>query len=285
MKKALSLSIIIPVYNEAHRLNACLDAVAMQIVKPDEVIVVDNNSTDGSVKIAKSYAFVKLVHEKEQGLIPARDHGFTIAKGDILGRIDADSMIRPDWVSVVKSSFDDPKIAGVSGPGYSLLLPRIRKPMTTLWSELYFLWTLMFYRVPVVWGANMAIRSTAWETAKSQICPDGRTVHEDQDLSLILQADGGTIGFNKSMLFSSNTQAYHYFPKLMQYIIMRHTTRNYHRKRGTFEKLKFTKSRSYSFVFYVIGWPIIFIFILASFLSWPIDLIMKALGKQKEWLS
>ena len=144
MSKPLTLSIIIPVYNEEHRLRACLDAISNLELTPDQTIVVDNNSTDASAKIAESYDFVKVIKENKQGLIFARNRGFNSAKGDILARIDADSIVHTDWSKVLLDSFDESHYVGVTGPSYSLLLPRIRKPMTTLWSKLYFLWTHMF---------------------------------------------------------------------------------------------------------------------------------------------
>lgn len=285
MSKPLTLSIIIPVYNEEHRLRACLDAISNLELTPDETIVVDNNSIDSSAKIAKSYDFVKVIKENKQGLIFARNRGFNSAKGDILARIDADSIVHVDWSKVLLDSFDGSYYVGVTGPSYSLLLPRIRKPMTTLWSKLYFLWTHMFYRVPVLWGANMAIRRSAWNEIKNEVCLNDKTVHEDQDVSLLLQAHGGRLKYNDRLRFTSYSQAYHYFPKLIQYTIMRHTTRRHHRDLGTLAALRTDIPLPLSIFFYLIGWPIIFIFYFASFLSWPIDAYMKARGKQEEWLS
>ena len=285
MKKPLTLSIIIPVYNEERRLRACLDAIKLQKRMPDEVIVVDNNSTDSSAKIAKKYKFVTVLHESKQGLIFARNRGLDAARGDILARIDADTMIPPNWCDVLVNSFDDKNIAGVTGPSYSLLLPRIRWPMTTGWTKLYFLWTHIFYRVPVLWGANMAIRRTAWKAIRHDVCLDDKVVHEDQDISLLLQSKGGRLKYNDDLCFTSYSQAYHYFPKLVRYTVMRHTTRNYHRKRGTFATIQPDMSRLRSVICYTIGFPIIFLFFFGSFIVWPIDALMKAFGKQQEWLS
>lgn len=285
MNKPLTLSIIIPVYNEGHRLRACLDAIKALEIAPTEVIVVDNNCTDDSVEIAKSFDFVKVVNESKQGLIFARNRGLNTASSDILARIDADSIVTPNWSTVLLRSFDNERIVGVTGPSYSLLLPRIRKPMTTIWSKLYFVWTHMFYRVPVLWGANMAMRRSAWELIKNEVCLNDKTVHEDQDISLLLQAHAGKLQYNDNLRFTSYSQAYHYFPKLVQYTIMRHTTRNHHRQLGTLKKLNTDIPLILSFCMYAVGWPIIFIFFFASFISWPIDAFMKARGKQEEWLS
>lgn len=288
MKRApntLTVAIIIPVYNEGHRITACLDAIAAQTKMPDEVIVVDNNCTDDTITKAKHYSFVRIVKEPIQGAVHARNRGFNAAKSDVLGRIDADSVIATDWVQVLGRSFDNPKVDGVTGPGYSLLLPRIRKPMTLLWSKLYFLWTEMFYRVPVMWGANMAIRRSAWLKIADKVCLDGKSVHEDHDISLVIQAYAGEVRYVNNLTFTSYSQAYHYFPKLLLYTLMRHTGRDYHRTTGTLAKLHHTVPKWKSFILYAIGWPVILLFFTASFLAWPIDLLMKILGKHRSWLS
>ncbi len=96
--KELSVSIVIPVYNEEAHLKNCLDAIARQTVAPDEVIVVDNNSTDRSVEIAEKYSFVKVIKEAKQGRAHARNSGFNVATCDVIGRIDAHSLFASDWV-------------------------------------------------------------------------------------------------------------------------------------------------------------------------------------------
>ena len=91
---------------------------------PHEVIVVDNRSTDSTVAMVEQFikdhpeAPIRLLHQdEEQGLIPTRDYGLNHATGDILGRFDADCMIRPDWVEVVSGIFtEDPEAMGATGP-------------------------------------------------------------------------------------------------------------------------------------------------------------------------
>ena len=86
-----SLSIVIPVYNEASRLAACLQSIADQSEAPEDVIVIDNNSTDNSLSIAQQFPFVRVIHEKRQGIVYARNAGFDAVQADIIARIDADS--------------------------------------------------------------------------------------------------------------------------------------------------------------------------------------------------
>ena len=54
---ALTLTIVIPAYNEAANLSSCLDTIASQSIMPGQVIVVDNNSTDQTAEIAERYSF------------------------------------------------------------------------------------------------------------------------------------------------------------------------------------------------------------------------------------
>src|SRR5688500_17107775 len=97
VNKKLRASVVIPVYNEADSLDLCLSAIAAQTTQPFEVIVVDNNSTDTTAEIAASYPFVRLVYESRQGVVHARNTGFNLAQGDIIARIDADTVIESGW--------------------------------------------------------------------------------------------------------------------------------------------------------------------------------------------
>jgi len=139
LKKALTVSIVIPVYNEEHHILACLLAVQRQTVLPYEVIVVDNNCTDRTISIAKQFSFVKIITQPKQGRGWARSAGFTAAKGDIIGRIDADSRLSPYWAQTVTESFtNDQELQGVTGLGSTSLLPRLGKVFGTFWSRAYY---------------------------------------------------------------------------------------------------------------------------------------------------
>jgi glycosyltransferase involved in cell wall biosynthesis len=117
--KLARVSIVIPVYNEEGSLGACLEAIAAQTVRPYEVIIVDNNSSDKSVAIARSFPSVRIIEERRQGVVHARNAGFDAAKGDIIGRIDADTLVAATWVKRLKETFADTRVAAVTGPvGY-----------------------------------------------------------------------------------------------------------------------------------------------------------------------
>src|SRR3989344_9002089 len=111
----VKLALIVIAYNEENYLGRCLEAVRKQVPQPDELIVVDNNSTDQTVAIAKSHGAM-VVREKKQGMIYARNLGFNVATADLLGRIDADTILLPGWIEEAKKCFVDSQVVGLSGP-------------------------------------------------------------------------------------------------------------------------------------------------------------------------
>ena len=111
------ISIVIPVFNEAKLLPFCLEAVFKQeFNRPYEVIVVDNNSTDNSVKIAGRFG-VTIIKEKKQGTAWARNAGFKIAGGEIIIKLDADTIVYNSWLKDIAGFFQShPDAIAVTAP-------------------------------------------------------------------------------------------------------------------------------------------------------------------------
>jgi glycosyltransferase involved in cell wall biosynthesis len=194
----MKVSIVIPVYNEAEHLGACLAAIAAQQVKPYEVIVVDNNSTDGTGAIAASYEFVTLLHEDRQGVVHARTLGFDAACGDIIARIDADSLLPTDWVRNVQRSFrENPSLDAVSG---AALYYNVAAAWLFNAIDLFFRRRLSWQlgnRV-FLWGANMALRREAWQQVRPLLCQRGGQ-HEDYDIAIHLQEMRRSVVFDERL--------------------------------------------------------------------------------------
>ncbi len=194
----MKISIVIPVYNEEEGLAACLQAIAAQTVAPYEVIVVDNNSTDNSVAVANLFPFVQVLSEPRQGVVHARTTGFNAARGDIIGRIDADSLVAPNWVESLQQLFNNqPELAAVTGRVryYNLALSRlldavdfrIRKRLARLLG-----------REVAMQGANLAVRRSAWRAVRSHLCHQA-DMHEDYDLAIHLAELNYRVAFNENL--------------------------------------------------------------------------------------
>jgi len=82
------ISIIIPTFNSKETLPACLDSCISQTYSSLEIIIIDNESTDGTLTIIKKYqsihSFIHYISEKDNGIYDAMNKGIDIAKGDFL---------------------------------------------------------------------------------------------------------------------------------------------------------------------------------------------------------
>jgi glycosyltransferase involved in cell wall biosynthesis len=237
MKQHVRVSVIIPAWNEAAHIGDCLQSIAAQTRQPDEVIVVDNNSTDETAKIAASFGFVTLLHQTaEQGLIPTRNAGFAAARGDILMRFDADIVLDAHWIERAVADFErDPTVGGVTGFDIGHIIEHAPWK-STLWNRMYFLGSMATFRMQVLWGANMAMRRAAWEQIKSQTALHDVEVHEDLDLSVLLASYGWKTHQNTQLLIEKDGREYHKWPKLWAYKKRRTVTKQRHQKMGSFAR-------------------------------------------------
>lgn len=287
MSKALTLSIVIPAYNEERHMKACLDAIESQTVKPDDVIVVDNNSRDRTAEIARSYPFVRVITEARQGRGHARTAGFNAADTDILGRIDADSVIAQDWVERVLADFANPDVAALTGLGRTNFVPFVHWLFSTFLTRAYFWDIHAYFNANTMWGANSAIRSDWWLRVRDKVCLDDRQVHEDHDVSLLIAGAGGRIVQDNHLRIRTHGASYVFFPKLTYYAVLRRRTRVRHKRLGTLDQpgaqlLGFWNTlpgRLYSFI------PGI-VFFATSIVLWPVYAVILAHQKKlgKPWI-
>jgi len=195
-KRKLSLAIVIPVFNEEEHLENCLESIAAQSVLPDEVIIVDNNCTDSSVSIAKKFAFVRVVSESRPGIVHARNAGFNAAKTDIVGRIDADTILPVNWVKDAKQ-FISLKPDNVLTGGcylYDLGFPRFSGWVTENFS---FRVNRIIIGSYIAWGSNLVFRRQLWLDVKDKVIIDN-DIHEDIDLGIHMVEAGYKITYDKN---------------------------------------------------------------------------------------
>ncbi|WP_232283188.1 MULTISPECIES: glycosyltransferase family 2 protein [Gordonia] len=179
-----------PAYNEAKRIAACLEHLVNQTRTIDQIIVVDNSSTDETGEIVDEFVSahenVTRVVESQPGVIHARRRGFDLATSDLIAKTDADSRVREDWAERIVSFFDSDlgrDYAGLTGlvlcwdgpaPGFQ------RKLLT---------WNLGRLKdggqIGSLNGINYVIKRTVWTQVRGtlQTNPDS---WEDLDLGLAL---------------------------------------------------------------------------------------------------
>lgn len=185
-----SLSIVIPVYNEEKLLERCLQSIADQSVKPDQVIVVDNNSTDRSMEIAHTFPFVTILREPKQGIVHARDTGFNAVTSDIICRIDGDSVLPKNWLYRVRRFYESDRKNNhaLTGGGYFY---NVRLPRLNGWVQSQLVLRINRFVIGhyILWGSNMAFPRDLWLKVRGTVCHRD-DIHEDLDLSIHLHRQG-----------------------------------------------------------------------------------------------
>lgn len=98
------VSIVLPFRNEERFLDESLRSILQQSFSDWELIAIDDHSTDQSVAILQSAAAVdariRLVSNPERGLVPALNHGISVASARLIARMDADDLMTPDRLEV-----------------------------------------------------------------------------------------------------------------------------------------------------------------------------------------
>ena len=114
----MKLSIIIPAFNEEAYLPSTLDSIQAAVVHlrarvniDIDMIVVDNNSEDGTAAVARERG-ARRVHEPMQGVARARNSGACHAEGDVLVFVDADVIVPRKLLDVIFAAMSDPTCIG-----------------------------------------------------------------------------------------------------------------------------------------------------------------------------
>ena len=174
----MRFSIVIATYNRATQLKDTLESLSrLEPGAPWEVVVVDNNSPDDTRGVVETAAAgypapLRYAFEKEQGRSAALNHGFRVARGEIIVTTDDDVRVAPDWLNTIERGLETLQCDYVGGrvrPMWeSEPPPWIPRTNGRLWAVI----ALLDYgpepivfgnRVPL--GVNMAMRRSAIERA------------------------------------------------------------------------------------------------------------------------
>ncbi|WP_232718929.1 glycosyltransferase family 2 protein [Gordonia metallireducens] len=208
----MKLSVVVPAYNEEHELGACLDHLLAQTLPIDEVIVVDNCSTDRTGEIARDYARqhpgVRALTEERRGVAWARDKGFDNATGDIIGRVDADARARRDWSSVVMRFFTDESnaewdvIGGfplmADAPGWRKQEEKLEKLAADKGGR----------ETNGVIGQCFAMRRSCWEAIRGFLLSERHDIHEDHDMSAAVRQSGRRLWLSYGLIVEGSSRRF-----------------------------------------------------------------------------
>ncbi len=116
-QETMKVSVAIPCYNGAAYLANTLEAVLAQTRPPDEVLVIDDGSTDQSAQIGAHYPVRLIQHSQNLGLSAGRNSAIEAATGEILAFVDVDATADSTWLETLLAEYTDASVMGVGGAG------------------------------------------------------------------------------------------------------------------------------------------------------------------------
>jgi glycosyltransferase involved in cell wall biosynthesis len=112
----LRVSVIIPTWNGAGKIECCLNALRNQAFgRPFEVIVVNDGSSDNTLQVLEQFPEVRVVTQANSGPAAARNRGAQEATGDLIVFTDDDCEPSANWLTEMLKPFDDPEIVAAKG--------------------------------------------------------------------------------------------------------------------------------------------------------------------------
>lgn len=158
------ISVVIPALNEEKYLAACLESLKTQDFPKDEyeIIVVDNASEDRTAEVARSFG-VRVFYEPRRGYAPPRQTGFAVAQGEIIASTDADTVLPPDWLKLIKLDFEnDSNLIGLTGLGAFKDGGKVWE-LVSKCGYFVFLWAKFALQQAYFSGSNFAVKKWAFE--------------------------------------------------------------------------------------------------------------------------
>jgi len=180
-----TVSVVIPVRDDAEMLARCLAALAAQTRPADEIVVVDNGSSDDSASVARS-AGARVVAEATPGIPQAASTGYDAASGELIARLDADSIPPAEWIGYAVERFErDPSLSVLTGIGdfYG------STPLVHTLGRVVYLGGMLVSMTPYlghapIFGSNFVMRRDVWQELGGEVHRSTREIHDDLDLSL-----------------------------------------------------------------------------------------------------
>lgn len=138
----MKISIVIPAFNEEKYLGKTLSSICSAAARVDaaEIIVVDNESTDGTAEVAGKFG-VKLVTENVHNIGRVRNTGAATASGDVLLFIDADTVVPEEFIArVLQLVRDESCFGGSASVGYT----RFERSWVRIYASMWKFWSKVF---------------------------------------------------------------------------------------------------------------------------------------------
>jgi poly-beta-1,6-N-acetyl-D-glucosamine synthase len=193
----VGLTVLVPAYNEAAFVADTIRSLQAQSRPPDEIIVIDDHSSDGTGEVARALGVTVMRPDRNTGSkAGAQNHALPLVATDLVMAVDADTTLAPDAIELLLPVFEDPAVAA----GCGFVIPR---RVSTIWErgryvEYLFAFTFYkqvqdFYGKPMISSGCFSMYRT--DLLRAQQGWPTRTLAEDMDLTWSFYQAGHGVRF------------------------------------------------------------------------------------------
>lgn len=221
------VSVVVPVFNAEDTIEALLDSLLAQTRPIEEIVLVDDGSSDSSRRLIESYlpkhGQIRYVHQRNQGCAGARNAGWRAASGEICVFTDDDCLPEKNWLEEMLKPFADPGVKAVGGI-YKTLRPEV--PMASfIGLEFEYKYLKIVDRVDCHGTYSLAVYRDILEEVGGFNTKYGNPCADDWDLTY-------KISYKHRLIVQKNAVVGHYHPeKFWPYVLRTQYRRAYNRIR------------------------------------------------------
>ena len=157
------VSFYIPAYNAQKTIKYAIDSLLAQTYKIDEIILIDDNSSDNTLDIVKKYNFIKIIkNQYNLGLGYNRNLAIKNCQNEIVGSIDADVELHKSWLEILIKEINKKNIIMCGGK----MIEKKIDNQINLWRAKYYSqnWgKKLIIDPPYLYGCNTLLKKSAWK--------------------------------------------------------------------------------------------------------------------------
>lgn len=131
--KNIKVSVIVPIYNSEKYIRPCLESLIKQTLKPIEIILVNDGSTDRSIDhifdLIEKYNFIRLIEIENSGAAEARNKGLALARGNYISFVDSDDFVHSTFLEKLYQEAENKKLDIICGSFEATYKNKVSKKM------------------------------------------------------------------------------------------------------------------------------------------------------------
>ena len=197
VKRGGTITVLVPAYNEARTVADTIQSLQQQTIPIDEIVVIDDVSTDGTGEVARSYGVTVVHPPKNTGSkAGAQNYALQNVETEFTMAIDADTTLAPDAIERLLTAFEDPDVAAACG----FVIPRY---VRTVWERgryIEYLFAFSFFKQIQDFFGKPLISSGCFSVYRTEMLKENRgwstrTLAEDMDLTWSFYQKGYHVRF------------------------------------------------------------------------------------------